>query len=328
MKDSIPTGKSHTRNGSNSSAAPSKEKKSTTVDSLTANLKQTSISTPRLDLGGKTLKQLLLEPISERTPAAEQTHEKEAHSAQQVTSPAGPADQVADTAQSQPKVIGLPEYIADNITYEGGEFVLNIGSPSHNGGQPMSLTQEELDLAISNVTLASKLSDCDAALLHSETTADGERIAHMMIRRIPASAEELVELRIAVIGNVDAGKSTMLGVLTKGGLDDGRGKARVNLFRHKHEVESGRTSSVGMEIMGFDSHGTPVTNSNGSEPGRKMTWEEVCAKSSKVISFIVSITCSGNRGGSHGLTSAPYHLPFTTRTLPATSDTSRPPSLA
>ena len=41
----------------------------------------------------------------------------------------------------------------------------------------------------------------------------------------------------------------MLGVLVKGGLDDGRGKARVNLFRHKHEIESGRTSSVGMEYV-------------------------------------------------------------------------------
>ena len=47
----------------------------------------------------------------------------------------------------------------------------------------------------------------------------------------------------------------MLGVLVKGGLDDGRGKARVNLFRHKHEIESGRTSSVGLEIMGFDTMG-------------------------------------------------------------------------
>jgi GTPase len=38
--------------------------------------------------------------------------------------------------------------------------------------------------------------------------------------------------------------------LTKGKLDDGRGRARVSLFRHKHELDSGRTSSVGMEIMG------------------------------------------------------------------------------
>ena len=52
----------------------------------------------------------------------------------------------------------------------------------------------------------------------------------------------------------------MLGVLVKGELDDGRGKARVNLFRHKHEIETGRTSSVGMEIMGFDTTGNVITS--------------------------------------------------------------------
>jgi len=41
----------------------------------------------------------------------------------------------------------------------------------------------------------------------------------------------------------------MLGVLTKNTLDDGRGRTRVNLFRHKHEIESGRTSSVGMNPL-------------------------------------------------------------------------------
>ena len=71
----------------------------------------------------------------------------------------------------------------------------------------------------------------------------------LILRRRPESVDDVIETRIAVVGNVDAGKSTMLGVLVKGGLDDGRGKARVNLFRHKHEIESGRTSSVGMEIM-------------------------------------------------------------------------------
>lgn len=68
----------------------------------------------------------------------------------------------------------------------------------------------------------------------------------------------------------------MLGVLVKGGLDDGRGKARVNLFRHKHEMESGRTSSVGMEIMGFDVHGDVVAS---NVPGRKLSWEEIGKRS-------------------------------------------------
>jgi hypothetical protein len=82
----------------------------------------------------------------------------------------------------------------------------------------------------------------------------------------------------------------MLGVLVKGGLDDGRGKARVNLFRHKHEVESGRTSSVGMEIMGYDVHGEVVTS---SVPGRKLTWEEIGKRSvisTKNVEVILELT--------------------------------------
>ena len=80
-----------------------------------------------------------------------------------------------------------------------------------------------------------------------------------------------ITLLLKLIESVDAGKSTMLGVLVKGNLDDGRGKARVNLFRHKHEIESGRTSSVGLEIMGFNSKGEAVMPATG----RKLTWEEI-----------------------------------------------------
>ncbi|VEL31593.1 unnamed protein product, partial [Protopolystoma xenopodis] len=60
---------------------------------------------------------------------------------------------------------------------------------------------------------------------------------------------------IAVLGGVDAGKSTLLGVLTDGDLDNGRGRARLNLFRHLHEVQSGRTSSLSTELLGFDEAG-------------------------------------------------------------------------
>jgi GTPase len=36
----------------------------------------------------------------------------------------------------------------------------------------------------------------------------------------------VIQVRVAVIGNVDSGKSTMVGVLTRNMLDDGRGLAR------------------------------------------------------------------------------------------------------
>jgi GTPase len=45
-----------------------------------------------------------------------------------------------------------------------------------------------------------------------------------LVRLTPRGVEEIMEVRVAVVGNVDAGKSTTLGVLTRGGLDDGRGK--------------------------------------------------------------------------------------------------------
>lgn len=58
-----------------------------------------------------------------------------------------------------------------------------------------------------------------------------------------------VDLRIATIGNVDAGKSTLVGALTRGCLDDGAGRARSLVFTHAHERETGRSSSVSTQIM-------------------------------------------------------------------------------
>jgi GTPase len=53
------------------------------------------------------------------------------------------------------------------------------------------------------------------------------------------------DVRVAVIGNVDSGKSTIVGVLTKHIMDDGRGSARKLVFNFNHEQQNGRTSSIG-----------------------------------------------------------------------------------
>jgi len=55
------------------------------------------------------------------------------------------------------------------------------------------------------------------------------------------------EVIIAMVGNVDAAKSTVTGVLTDSlnRLDDGKGSARSRILHHPHEKESGRTSSIG-----------------------------------------------------------------------------------
>ncbi len=67
-------------------------------------------------------------------------------------------------------------------------------------------------------------------------------------------------LFLQVAGNCQAGKSTLVAVLTNGSegmpaLDNGRGAARMNVLRHKHEIETGHTSSISPQTLGYDAAG-------------------------------------------------------------------------
>ncbi|KAG0958252.1 hypothetical protein G6F32_000483 [Rhizopus arrhizus] len=183
----------------------------------------------------------------------------------------------------------LKQTISARMEQGKGETLFEIGL--EEDGTPMNLTTKEYEICIANLTLLTQALGADLADLDeliqldiNKTPISTQKVSHLMIRKRPKSVQEALEVRVAVVGNVDAGKSTMLGVLTKGILDDGRGKARVNLFRHKHEIESGRTSSVGGEILGFDSHSKPILHPAGS--GKKLTWEEITEKAAKVVSFV------------------------------------------
>ncbi|KAK3691981.1 P-loop containing nucleoside triphosphate hydrolase protein [Podospora appendiculata] len=191
-----------------------------------------------------------------------------------------------DDADSLQKLVDL---IQERLDEGHGETVFDIGF--ENNGDSMRLSKDEWDAAYKRLIDAAKKLRAECKLLLTKNvggdldgapTKDKECSGKVMIRQTPATVESVIETRIAVVGNVDAGKSSMLGVLVKGDLDDGRGKARVNLFRHKHEIETGRTSSVGMEIMGFDTKGQVVVSDT---PGRKLSWEEIGKRSAKVITF-------------------------------------------
>lgn len=172
-----------------------------------------------------------------------------------------------------------------------GETLFDLGQ--EDNGESMGFTQDQWTLSFERLKEAASALKADCRILMTRNVGGEEEVGPLsekdktatgkiMIRQKPQVVEDVIETRVAVVGNVDAGKSTLLGVLVKGNLDDGRGKARVNLFRHKHEIESGRTSSVGMEIMGFDTKGQIVSS---SVTGRSLSWEEIGKRSAKVISF-------------------------------------------
>lgn len=101
-----------------------------------------------------------------------------------------------------------------------------------------------------------KTADPTPAAQTSTAPADGatdEQPSAILIRRRCGDGRMPLELRVAVIGNVDSGKSTMVGVLTRSMLDNGRGAARSKVFKHSHEDESGRTSAIGQHNLCLDS---------------------------------------------------------------------------
>eukprot|EP00112_Aurelia_sp_Birch-Aquarium-sp1_P000843 Seg1080.7 transcript_id=Seg1080.7/GoldUCD/mRNA.D3Y31 product="GTP-binding protein 2" protein_id=Seg1080.7/GoldUCD/D3Y31 len=162
----------------------------------------------------------------------------------------------------------------------GGEAIYEIGV--EDNGTLTGLTKEELDWSLRTIdTLAGRL-DAATTIVRKQEINDGtitRYATEVLVRKIPDD-QEFVDIRVAVIGNVDVGKSTLLGVLTHGEFDNGRGRARLNLFRHLHEIQTGRTSSISHEILGFDSKGEVITYNDTS------TAEDICAAASKLITFI------------------------------------------
>ncbi|KAJ8120270.1 hypothetical protein ONZ43_g2978 [Nemania bipapillata] len=65
-------------------------------------------------------------------------------------------------------------------------------------------------------------------------------------------ASTIEQLRVSLTGPTTSGKTTLLGTLANGTLDDGRGRSRSYLLKHRHEVASGRTSSIAQELIGYE----------------------------------------------------------------------------
>jgi GTPase len=132
---------------------------------------------------------------------------------------------------------------------------------------------------------------------------DNRVVAEVLVRKCLSDDQHFLEIRVAIIGGADAGskieynslkllltnyeiiiipESTLLGVLSTSELDNGRGKARLNLLKHRHEIESGRTSSISHQVIGFNPRGDLInygtTNVN--------SWEHICEMAAKVITFL------------------------------------------
>lgn len=158
-----------------------------------------------------------------------------------------------------------------------GECIYHLGVA--NNGTILGISKDEYNETMNYIKNMVSFNKYMINTIHEKEVDKDKSIYELLIREINDS--NYIDIKVTVAGSVDAGKSTLLGVLTSGQLDDGRGSARTRIFNYRHEIASGRTSSIAHHILGFDSKGIAIS----SEKVGKLTWPEIVKKSAKIISF-------------------------------------------
>eukprot|EP00607_Mallomonas_marina_P008546 CAMPEP_0182417712 /NCGR_PEP_ID=MMETSP1167-20130531/2144_1 /TAXON_ID=2988 /ORGANISM="Mallomonas Sp, Strain CCMP3275" /LENGTH=568 /DNA_ID=CAMNT_0024591435 /DNA_START=200 /DNA_END=1906 /DNA_ORIENTATION=- len=145
--------------------------------------------------------------------------------------------------------------------------------------EPSALASEKTENAICKDATAIDEERNSPDQEHTEAEEDED---DSLYKHLTTEDFESNDTRVAMIGNVDSGKSTLIGVMTNGSLDDGRGAARSVVLRHRHEQENGRTSAVTVEIMGYkgDSQVIPISRNHTQR------WQEVTEKSDHTLTLI------------------------------------------
>ena len=116
------------------------------------------------------------------------------------------------------------------LTEGGGECRYLIGVD--DDGSMHGLRQSELDETLKTINqMANQLNAETKIIRRRQCGADLNKWAvELLVRQIPPD-REAVQYRVAVLGNVDAGKSTLVGVLTNGELDNGKATG-VNMIKN------------------------------------------------------------------------------------------------
>jgi len=191
------------------------------------------------------------------------------------------------------RIVQLTTQMNFRLTEGRGEAVYRIGV--HDDGVPEGLT--DADLFESLVTVRSMAKELGVSMVISRICRGiAGKEAEVCLRRVSERARDVPTTRVALLGAEYSGKSTIAGVISSGRLDDGRGRARTTMFRHRHELAAGRTSSVAVTYVGFNAEGQ-VTNHRSTGTGLQTisvassatgqtNWAEIVRNSVKVVTLI------------------------------------------
>ena len=97
-------------------------------------------------------------------------------------------------------------------------------------------------------------------------------------------SKHLPEINIMLLGNTFTEKTTFLGNLCYDTIDDSNGKSKLLILKHKHEINSGKTSSIHYEIIGITNE-KKIINYRNSSLDFNNSWDKIFAKSDYIINI-------------------------------------------
>jgi GTPase len=121
----------------------------------------------------------------------------------------------------------------------------------------------------------------NARIINSQffCTANGN-YAKIKIQKIP-HVNKSKDLTIGLLGPTLCGKTSLVGYLSYGIDDDGNGNARECVFKHDHETDSGVTTSIKHDLIGFSDN-----KLNNYANGFIGSWEDIVKDSDTIINLI------------------------------------------
>ncbi|CAD2221430.1 GTP-binding protein elongation factor tu family protein [Angomonas deanei] len=213
-----------------------------------------------------------------------------ANDGQATTSPSIKKESTGGSADGHLGMLDIsPEALGAAASQAQGECFVVVASPTKEGLLERVTTlrdnAEKANLGVSAVLLDPR------EVVVSQEPKKTEWAQEFLLRKT-CSGGGHIQMRLAMCGNVDSGKSTLTSVLTRGCRDDGRGFARAFVFNHKHESVTGRTSSISENHLGFTATGEVVnyqlggaTQSHTPATLRSFTPQELSSRSSKVLTL-------------------------------------------
>lgn len=176
-----------------------------------------------------------------------------------------------------------------------GECLYEIGVSDK--GNLVGLCEGDMEASIKTLRMMGSKLSAELFVVREKKVENGRMIREILFRKCLDDEQHFLEIRVAILGKfndnqfnlslkrlgaADAGKSSFLGVLCYEELDSGKGLARLNLLRHLHEIKTGRSSAISMEIIGYGADGKLINYASS----RVLTWENIVERAAKVVTFM------------------------------------------